>query len=523
MDKKSFTRLKVLFTFLNIVVGWHILYEGFVKLIDPSWTSASYLVNASGFLEGIFQSIAESPLLLQVTDIINILVLTLAGLFIFIGLFTRYAALSAALLIGLYYLANPPVVSTGAGFGIEGNSLIVNKNLIEIAILILIAFIPKNWYYGVENLLKFELKKKLPGKVVVPDEMNHFGKDDPALSRRAIVKNLISLPFLGGFAFLAAKNHGWKSFEEENFLASNLASDGTTSPTIKITDTVNLNQLIKPVPKGRLGGLEVGRIICGGNLISGFAHSRDLIYVSRLLKTYFNEKKVMDTFWICEECGINTTAISAKPNEVKILNNYWKQGGKIQWIAPTYPSEANYKENIDFALDHGASAIIIMGNVGDEWARSGKFELMAKTIDYIKSKGVSAGVAGHEIETIKGAEEHQVGADFYMKTLHSRNYWSWKPEQAKDKMIIDNYSIDNYWDRNPDETISYMETLDKPWIAFKVLAAGAVHPKNGFRFAFEKGADFACVGMFDYQIVENANLLTEMFNSKDFSRSRMWA
>ncbi|MDD4426737.1 MAG: hypothetical protein PHS40_12490, partial [Mariniphaga sp.] len=119
--------------------------------------------------------------------------------------------------------------------------------------------------------------------------------------------------------------------------------------------------------------------------------------------------------------------------------------------------------------------------------------------------------------------EHHVGADFDMKTMHSRNYWSWKTEQAKDKMIIDNYSIDNYWDRNPDETISYMETLDKPWIAFKVLAAGAVHPKNGFRFAFEKGADFACVGMFDYQIVENANLLTEMFNSKDFSRSRMWA
>lgn len=147
---------------------------------------------------------------------------------------------------------------------------------------------------------------------------------------------------------------------------------------------------------------------------------------------------------------------------------------------------------------------------------------MAKTIDYIKSKGVSAGVAGHEIETIKGAEQHQVGADFYMKTLHSREYWSWKPEEVKEKLVIDNYSIDNYWDRNPDETISYMEKIDKPWIAFKILAAGAVQPRKGLRFAFEKGADFACVGMFDYQIVENANLLTEIFDSDNFSRSRMW-
>ena len=522
MKKNSLNRLKYVFTLLNIVVGWHLLYEGFVKIVDPAWTSASYLVNAKGFLEGIFQYIAESPLLLQITDVINIVVLTVTGLLIFTGLFTRYAAITAAVLVGLYYLANPPVVPTVAGYGIEGNSLIVNKNLVEMVILIVIAFVPKSWYYGIENLIIKAREKKLTGSVQVPDEINHY-KGETAFSRRMLVKNLISLPFLGGFAFLAAKNHGWRSFEEDDLLANSSTTDATTSPTLKLTDQVDLNQLIKPVPKGKLGGFEVSRIICGGNLISGFAHSRDLIYVSQLLKTYFNEKKVMDTFWICEECGINTTAISARPNEVKILNNYWKQGGKIQWIAPTYPEENNYRENIDFALDNDAKAILIMGNTGDEWARSGKYELMAKTIDYIKSKGVSAGVAGHEIETIKGAEKHQVGADFYMKTIHSREYWSWQPEQIKDKMVIDNYSIDNYWDRNPDETIAFMESLDKPWIAFKVLAAGAVHPKNGFRFVFEKGADFACVGMFDYQIVENANILTEVLESKSFNRSRMWA
>ncbi|MCA1760761.1 MAG: hypothetical protein LC658_13415, partial [Bacteroidales bacterium] len=281
-------------------------------------------------------------------------------------------------------------------------------------------------------------------------------------------------------------------------------------------------QLTEPIPSGKIGGLDVGRVICGGNLISGFSHSRDLIYVSQLLKKYFNEKKVMDTFWLCEECGINTTSISVRPDEIKILNNYWKQGGKIQWFAQAYPKDDNYRESIDFALDNGAKAVMVMGNIGDAWTREGKYELLAKTIDYIKSKGVPAGLAGHEIATIQGAENHQVGADFYMKTLHSRNYWSWQPEQAKEKLVIDNYSIDNYWDRNPDETIAYMETLDKPWIAFKILAAGAVHPKNGFRYVFEKGADFACVGMFDYQVVENANLLTEMLRDENFNRKRRW-
>ena len=89
-------------------------------------------------------------------------------------------------------------------------------------------------------------------------------------------------------------------------------------------------------------------------------------------------------------------------------------------------------------------------------------------------------------------------------------------------MIVDNYSIDNYWERTPEETIAFMESLDKPWIAFKVLAAGAFHPKQGFKFAFENGADFACVGMFDFQVVEDANILNEILDDQDFKRRRSW-
>ena len=67
-----------------------------------------------------------------------------------------------------------------------------------------------------------------------------------------------------------------------------------------------------------------------------------------------------------------------------------------------------------------------------------------------------------------------------------------------------------------------MESLNKPWIAFKTLAAGAVHPKRGFRYAFENGADFICVGMFDYQIVEDTNILTGILDSPQFHRKRKW-
>jgi hypothetical protein len=67
-----------------------------------------------------------------------------------------------------------------------------------------------------------------------------------------------------------------------------------------------------------------------------------------------------------------------------------------------------------------------------------------------------------------------------------------------------------------------MESLNKPWIAFKVLAAGAFHPKQGFKYVFENGADFACVGMFDFQVVEDANILTEILDDPQFKRTRNW-
>ena len=518
METVAIKRLRPFFTLLNLVVGWHLLYEGIAKILNPGWTSAGYLVNAKGPLAGLFQAIAESSLWMPVVDMLNIAGLTIIGLCLLLGIFTRAAAIAGGFMIGLYYIASPPMAATGVGYASEGHYLLINKNLIEVVILLLIAAIPATWYYGLGRLLP-KISKSFKGPIV-PKEMNHTPAE-MSLDRRTVMKNLISLPVLGGFAFAVAKNHGWKSFEEAH-LENELDADGRTAPTIKITDAVDLSQLKKPIPKGRLGDLNIGRIICGGNLISGFAHSRDLIYVSQFLKNYFTEKKVMDTLWLCEECGINATAVSARPEPVNILNSYWKSGGKIKWIAPTYPSEKDYKKNIDFAIDNGAGAAMIMGNVGDDWARSGKFELMARTIEYIKSQGVPAGLAGHEIATIKVAEKHNVGADFYMKTLHSRDYWSWKPEQKKDKIIIDNYSIDNYWERNPEETIAFMESLDKPWIAFKTLAAGAVQPKDGFRYAFENGADFLCVGMFDYQIVEDANIVTEILQSSSFHRTRQW-
>jgi hypothetical protein len=84
---------------------------------------------------------------------------------------------------------------------------------------------------------------------------------------------------------------------------------------------------------------------------------------------------------------------------------------------------------------------------------------------------------------------------------------------------------DNSWCNDPQAVIDFMATVKKPWIAFKILAAGAIPPRAGFPYAFNSGADFILVGMFDWQIEEDAKLARRVVAavaSADSKRTRPW-
>ena len=275
-----------------------------------------------------------------------------------------------------------------------------------------------------------------------------------------------------------------------------------------------------PMPTGKIGKLTVSRLISGGNLISGWAHSRDLHYVPSLMRAYNTEEKVLDTLQTLEQHGVNAIIADPAKKPMQIFSRYWKErGGKIQWIAEGHPDTQDWKTNIQKSIDFGAAAVYVQGVIGDKWLKAGQLDLLGKCVAFIKAQGVPGGIGAHKLEVIIEAEKKNYGAEFYVKTLHHSNYWSARrSDQTLD--VVDNLT-DNYWDMEPERTVAFMQEVEKPWIAFKVLAAGAIRPESGFRHAFEHGADFICVGMFDFQVEQNAGLVCRLVPQFQ-QRERSW-
>jgi hypothetical protein len=184
-------------------------------------------------------------------------------------------------------------------------------------------------------------------------------------------------------------HHVWLSHEERDLVD---AFSGASRKPLALT---SLSDLKGRVPSGTIRGKQISRIILGGNIICGFAHSRDLIYVSA---------------------------------------------------------------------------------------------------------------------TLRAIAEHGIQPDFWMKTFHPDNYWSHRhPEEH-----------DNKYCYNAAETVAFMNEREEPWIAFKVMAAGSVKPQEAFRYAFESGADYICAGMYDFQMVEDANIAVETLDQTR-QRPRRWS
>lgn len=138
---------------LRMMIGWHLLYEGITKVINPYWSSAGYLMESKWIFAGWFKAIVANPLALRVVDFINEWGLTAIGLALIAGFLTQIATVAGIVLLVLYYLANPPFIGLSYSMPTEGSYLIINKTLIEAAALFVLAVFPTGKKIGFDAFL----------------------------------------------------------------------------------------------------------------------------------------------------------------------------------------------------------------------------------------------------------------------------------------------------------------------------------------------------------------------------------
>lgn len=290
---------------------------------------------------------------------------------------------------------------------------------------------------------------------------------------------------------------------------------------------------------GILGGAKISRLILGANPMGGGAHSRDLLYMSKLMRAYNTEERLLDLLKIAESEGVNAVLHG---NVGLIRKHNAACGGRMQTVrALSLPFNGDtdaekIARSIEALRQQGAVAQYVFGDSGDYLVRNRRVDVLGMALDVAAKMGVALGVGCHALEVVTECARQGLKPAFYVKTFHDDNYWSATPKANRqpfcwyDTAGGNSYSgctgdhsgfHDNIWCLEPEETTRVMRELATPWIAFKVLAAGAIHPRQGFDFAFRNGADFIAVGMFDYQVRENAQIARDCV-ARSQNRARPW-
>jgi hypothetical protein len=301
-------------------------------------------------------------------------------------------------------------------------------------------------------------------------------------------------------------------------LALRAETNLSSGPPAPVKDSATGSRETMPV--GKIGGQEFSRLMMGGNLIGGWSHSRELAYVSALARRYNTDSKIRETLELGESQGITAINTWVMQDNAQLFN-HWKCGGKMKWVAQVRLDADGGYSQIQKAVDEGAAGIHLTGDAAESLLAQGNFDKVGETVQLIKAKKRVAGVAAHDLRVIVECEKAKLDVDFYQKTFHSHEYYTAPLPGEKDAVG----PHDNSWCSDPQAVIDFMATVKKPWIAFKVLAAGAIQPRVAFPYAFNNGADFILVGMFDWQIEEDAKLARRVVaaaTSPDCKRTRPW-
>lgn len=234
--------------------------------------------------------------------------------------------------------------------------------------------------------------------------------------------------------------------------------------------------------------LKVSRFILGSNPFSGFSHQSPA--TDEAMRHYFTTANIKAVLRQAEALGVNTLIARSDYHIMRMLTEYRDEGGALQWFAQTCPEVGSHEACILRAASYGAKACYLHGGVMDYAFSQNKLDDVPAAIDLIRQNGMLAGIAAHNHRVIEWAEEH-LDLDFYMCCYYN-------PSHRDEHAAHDPNVTEFYLEEDRKAMTGLIQTLARPVIHYKIMAAGRNDPRAAFAFAASKmrANDAVCVGVY---------------------------
>lgn len=271
-----------------------------------------------------------------------------------------------------------------------------------------------------------------------------------------------------------------------------------------------------PLERVRLGAVEVSRLAIGGNPFSGFSHQggdRD-----RQMRRYYTAGRIKEALGKAEAAGINTLFARADNHIMRLLGEYWAEGGTIQWIAQTAAEREDYLRNIETAAANGARGCYLHGGQVDYYWNRGEREHFAAALEKIRSLGMAGGLAGHRVEQHEWINDH-LDPDFQLCSYYDPAARTDRPDHVPS-------DSERFNPAHRDGMAAMISKLKAPAVHYKVLAAGRTPVREAFEYVAGaiRPPDVVLVGVFlgdDPDMIEkDVALFEEIVQPKVAGRAR---
>jgi hypothetical protein len=237
-----------------------------------------------------------------------------------------------------------------------------------------------------------------------------------------------------------------------------------------------------------IGDLRLSRLLLGSNPFSGFSH-QGLERDERMLHHY-TVARIKEALFEAERVGITGLVARTDFHVMRMLLEYRDEGGGLAWLAQTCPEVGPAETCVRRAARGGAVACHIHGGVMDNLVAEGCAREIEGAIALIRSMGMQAGIAGHTVGVFEWAEK-SLDVDYYMCCYYNPTSRASDPEHVHG-------AVETYSEADRRAMTDLIQTLSRPVIHYKILAAGRTDPDEAFAFASARmrPGDMACIGVF---------------------------